>query len=384
MKLGSITKRGKNSWRIKIELSRDPETGERRYHLETVRGRHEDAKARLVEVHDEINKGKHIAPSALTVAEYVNSWLAAPVGISPKTLERYKQLAAQQIIPHLGQIPLQKLDTDDLQNWHGKLLASGGKGGRPLSAQTVGHAHRVLQRALNRAIAGKKLFRNVAGLKESRPPKVEQPQIEILSPQQIEDCLAKLAGHEFYPIVVAALGTGLRRGELLALQWGNVDLDGASLRVERSLEETKEGLRFKPPKSKAGRRTVSLPPSVVEVLRDHRRLQLERRVRLAMGRITDDALVFSEPDGSKMSPDKLSRDWCRLVAARKLPKISFHALRHSHVSALIAAGLDVYSVSRRIGHSDPAVTLRTYTHMFSKKDSAAAQAIEAALRPAVR
>ena len=179
---------------------------------------------------------------------------------------------------------------------------------------------------------------------------------------------------------MTALGSGLRRGELLGLQWGDVDLEGASLRVERSVEETKAGLRFKPPKSRHGRRTVSLPGSVVDVLRAHRRQQLELRVALGLGRLPEDALVFSQPDGSPMSPDKLSRDWCRLVISKKLPAVSFHALRHSHVSALIDGGLDVFSVSRRIGHGSPALTLRTYTHLFSKKDTDAAAAIEAALR----
>jgi integrase len=193
-------------------------------------------------------------------------------------------------------------------------------------------------------------------------------------------CLEKLRGHLFRPVVVVALGTGLRRGELLALQWGSVDLEGRSIRVERSLEETKSGLRFKAPKSKQGRRSVSLPSSVVEVLRSHRRQQQELWLALGLGKLSDDALVFCQPDGLPMSPDKLSRDWHRLVIARKLPKVSFHALRHRHVSALIDGGLDVFSVSRRIGHASAALTLRTYTHLFSKKDAVADAAIDAALR----
>jgi integrase len=385
-----ISNRGKESWRIKIELPRDPATGERRTHYETVRGTREDAKARRIALLDRMYKGDKVESSALDLATYLRSWLMAPdnlpaeararwtpADLSPKTAERYRQLSEQQIIPHLGAISLRKLDTAHVRDWHAKLLAAGGKDGRPLHPRTVGHAHRLLHRALARAVEDGKLFRNVAGVK---PPKVEDEELEILTADQIADCLAKLRDHALYSIVYVALGTGLRRGELLGLQWSDIDFDASMLRVERSIEETQAGLRFKPPKSKAGRRTISLAPSTVETLRSHRRRQLEARMALGLGKAPDDALVFCQHDGAPMSPDKLSRDWARLVASRKLPRVSFHALRHSHVSALVAAGIDVHSVSERIGHGSAALTLRVYTHLFTKKDAAAAAAIEAMLK----
>lgn len=166
---------------------------------------------------------------------------------------------------------------------------------------------------------------------------------------------------------------------MLALQWANVDLEAASLKVEYSVEQTKSGLRLKSPKSKNGRRKVSLPSTVVQTLRDHRKKQLETRVALGLGKLPDDALVFAQADGSLMPPDKLSRDWNRLVISRKFPRVTFQALRHSHVSALIAGGLDVFSVSRRIGHGSAALTLKVYTHLFSNKDTEAADAIESVL-----
>ena len=173
----------------------------------------------------------------------------------------------------------------------------------------------------------------------------------------------------------------MRRGEICALAWGALDLDAGAVRVERSLEETKEGLRLKSPKTRAGRRTVSLPASVVETLRVHRRRQMEHRLAIGFGRLGDDDLVFARADASAHPPDNLSRDWRRTVLSLKLPRVSFHALRHSHVSALIAAGLDVVTISRRIGHANPAVTLAVYAHVFAgaNKDATAAAAIEAAM-----
>ena len=307
--------------------------------------------------------------------------LAAPPGISPKTAERYCQLADQQIYRHLGKIPLQKLTSAHIQKWHTTLLASGGKKGRPLHPRTVGHAHRVLHTALARAARGQLVARNVASIE--KPPRVDDREVASLTAHQITDVLDKLLDHPLHPIVVVALGTGLRRGEILALQWGNVEFDAAKLRVERSIEGTKFSLRFKPPKSKHGKRSVALPPSVIDVLREHRRRQLETRLALGLGKFSDDDLVFSRADGSPMPPNKLSRDWANLVISRKLPRGPFHGLRHTHVSALIAGGLDVFSVSRRIGHNSPALTLKVYSHLFTEKASVAIEAIEAVLRTGV-
>jgi integrase len=172
----------------------------------------------------------------------------------------------------------------------------------------------------------------------------------------------------------------MRRGEICALAWGAVDLENGVVRVERSLEETAEGLRFKAPKTKHGKRSISLPGNVVEILRVHRRRQAEQWMALGMGRPGSGDLLFTLPEGSPYPPDKLSRDWGNVVRDRKLPRIMFHALRHSHASALIAAGLDVVSVSRRLGHGSAAITLKVYAHLFTDTDSAAARAIDAAMR----
>lgn len=374
---GHIQRRGKNSWRIKYDAGTEPLTGRRRTRYITVRGNRADAERELTKALRAIDDGTAIEPSKVTVAEHIRAWLDA-AEVSPKTLERYRQLAEQQIIPHLGAVLLQKLRPVQVREWHGTLLASGGKDGRALSPRTVGHAHRVLHRALARAVEDEIAARNVASVVS--PPKLEDAEVQILTAEQMGGVLAKLATHALYPIVALALGTGMRRGELLSLRWVDVDLEAATVRIERSLEETKAGLRFKTPKTKHGRRTISLPPSVVEVLRNHRRQQLERRVVLGLGRPGPDALVFSKPDSSPMSPDNLSRDWRRLTDSLGLPKVMFHALRHSHASALIAGGLDVVTVSRRLGHGSPVVTLRVYAHLFDRTDTAAATAIEAALR----
>ena len=155
--------------------------------------------------------------------------------------------------------------------------------------------------------------------------------------------------------------------------------NAATLRVERSLEQTRAGLAFKPPKTKHGKRTISLPPHAIKVLRDHRRKQLELRLQPGLGKPDPDAQVFGNEDGTPMLPNNMTRRWQDVCISRGLPQVMFHALRHTHASALIAAGIDVVKISRRLGHADPTVTLRTYAHLFDKVGTAAAGAIELAL-----
>lgn len=375
---GNITRRGKSSWRLKFDLGTDPATGKRLTRFVTVRGKRQDAEKELTRLLSAAHDGTLVEPSKVTVAEYLKGWMDGAHGLANKTAERYRQLIDQQIVPHLGAVPLQKLRPAQVEEWHGILLRAGGKDGKPLSARTVGHAHRVLHRALERATKSELVSRNVAHV--IKPPKVEAEEVEALSSEQMAAVLTALAGHALYAIAATALGTGLRRGELLALRWGDVDLDGATVRVERSLEETKAGLAFKAPKTKHGRRTVSLSSTVVDALRAHKVKQLETRMLLGQGKATAETLVFSTIEGEPLSPDNLSRDWKRTCRARKLPGVSFHALRHSHASALLLRGVDVLTVSRRLGHGSPVVTLNTYAHLLEKTDTKAASAIEAALR----
>jgi integrase len=208
------------------------------------------------------------------------------------------------------------------------------------------------------------------------PPKSDGEEVQILDAEQIALVLCGLAGHWLHPIAVFALGTGCRRGELLALRWQDIDLDRGEVRVERSLEQTRAGLRFKAPKNKFSRRTLSLGPSTIATMRAHRVEQME--IKMAVGHRSD--LVFATVDGNPRSPDHVTTDWRRVLAAKRLPSVNFHALRHTHASALIAR-VDIVSVSRRLGHGSPNITLSTSAHLFTKTDTKAADAIERMLAP---
>jgi integrase len=309
---------------------------------------------------------------ARTLTEYLQAFFAVPAKVSPKTLERYRELADRQIAPHLGSLKLQKLRPEHIDQWHGTLLRTG------LAPRTVGHAHRLLASVLKYAVENGTIARNAAATR--KPPVVETVEIAILTANQISEIRAKLAKHTLLPIVELALATGMRRGELCGLQWGDVDLDRDTLRVERSVEETRAGLRLKPPKTKRGRRSISLGEGAITALRGHRLQQMQLRLAIGAGAIQPTTPVFSTIEGELLSPDNLSRDWCRVRTAKKLPPVPFHALRHTHASMLIRAGVDILSISRRLGHSKAAMTLDVYGHLIEGSDAAAARAIEEALK----
>ena len=378
---GHIKERSPGHWAIILDIKKD---GARKRKWHSFKGTKREAQVECARLIAAIDEGAYVEKNKLTVKQFLNDRLAAweaAKRIAPKSAERYRELLDGQILPHLGEKLLQKLTVKDVEDWHGTLISSGrkdGKGG--IAARSVGHAHRLLNRMLKEAQRFDLIVKNPIVDNESLP-KVRQQEVQIVSEDQLPVLLEKIRGHKIEPVALLALFCGLRRGEILALKWGNIDLDRSVLRVRHSLEETRAGgVRFKEPKSKAGRRDVTLPDVVVGVLRRHRIEQLELRAKLGLGRPSDDDLVFWQLNGQPIGPRHFSANvWP--AAARKIgmPKITFHSLRHTHASQLIAAGVDVVTISKRLGHSWPNITLGTYAHLFATSDERAAKAINEAL-----
>jgi integrase len=244
-----------------------------------------------------------------------------------------------------------------------------------LSARTIGHCHRVLSRALGHAKKWGVIPTNP--VTDVEPPRVESTEVEILREPEVKNLLEKLRGRMLYLVAVVGLATGMRRGELLALRRQDVDLSRGHIHIERSLEYTKgSGLRFKAPKTRRGRRTISIPPAIVAELRARFAQQQEQWLALGLGRVPDDALVFATEEGKTRSPNALSKDWSEMMQELGI-KATLHSLRHTHASQLIAAGVDVVTISGRLGHASPVITLATYAHLFHNTgDEVAANVIE--------
>jgi integrase len=271
-------------------------------------------------------------------------------------------------IGRIGEIQLQKLTSAMVEQWHAEMVAAG------LAIQAIRSAHNLLVRCLDEAVRHAITSRNAARLQ--RPPRALRQEVEIVTQEQIADVLARLAGDPFHVPVVVALYCGLRRSEMLALTWADVDFDRRTLRIERALQETRAGITVGPTKSRRAR-TISLPEVATTTLREYRRQQLELCLQLGVGRLPDDVPIFPElPGFGFQSPRHFTIRWIRTRKRLGLPPIRWHAWRHTAVSLLIAAGLDIATIAKRMGHASPATTLAVYSHCFKQDDRAAADAID--------
>jgi integrase len=379
---GNITRRGKSSWRIKFEIGHDPLTGKRKVHTETVHGTKADAVTLLSKRLAERGENRLIERSAITVAQYARHWLVtiAPAKASGKTRERYGELIEKHIIPNIGGVELQKLDGPQIDIFYATLSKSGrrdGNGG--LSPQTVRHIHRLLSLILASAVKAKKLTASPMVAVQTTP-KVRRPDIQVLDDAEIAVLFSHLRGRPLYAPVLLAASTGMRRGEVLALRWKDVDLDKATLEVAQVVELVGGKLSVKEPKTERSHRNIALPARLVEELRSYRKEQLEYWIQLGVGRFE---LVFPNWDGSLRNPSHFTKAFSREVAAANLPHVTFHGLRHTHITHLLRSNVPVHVVSARAGHANPTVTINIYAHLLPGQQEGAAAVMDAALRQAL-
>jgi integrase len=345
---GHIRERTPGHWAIVLEM-RDPETGKRKRKWHSFSGTRKEARVECARLITEMKNGSYVDATRETVAAFLERWIEHMRGqVSPRSLERYAELCRKNIAPLLGAVVLTKLQPAHISQAYAKALASGrrdGQGG--LSARTVTHMHRVLHEALQQAVLWRLLVSNPAGV--VKPPKVERSKMKTYDLAQTAELLEALRGNRmFIPTLLAGL-CGLRRGEIAALRWRHVDFDAGHVSIEQSAEQTRAGVRYKPPKS--GRaRTVAMGATVTAELRAHRLAQAEALLSLG-ARLTDDSFVVAQADGSPLQPNTLTHNWVQDWAKTGLPRIRFHDMRHTHATHLLASGVHPKVASERLGHS---------------------------------
>ena len=378
---GHLRKRGKNSWAIAIYVGRD-HRGKPKYKWHTVRGGKRKAQDECTRLLNELATGEYVEPSKMTVREYLAYWLEnyAKLNVAGRTFERYSEIVRLHLVPALGDKLLTKLQPLSIQGCYVAALQSGRKDKRAgLSAQTVVHHHRVLREALQQAVRWKLLVRNPADAVD--PPKVERREMQVLDEHQTKRLLAVVVGTRLYIPVLLAVTTGLRRGEILALRWQDIDLDQGTLAVRRSLEQTRGGNRFKEPKTQKARRVVALPALTTEALRKLKVEQAKARLLIGAG-YADEGLVCARIHGTRLDPAETTAAFAALIKKADLPKIRFHDLRHSHATQLLRQHVHPKVVSERLGHSTIGITLDVYSHVLPGMQEEAARRIDRALRDA--
>ena len=381
---GHIRRRSPGSWEIRYDFGTDPATARRRVATSTVRGDRKDAEKELRRLLRTLDTGEHVDPTRCSVKQWLEQWLAtAKIETSPKTSERYGEIVRNFLTPALGNLALTKLAPSHIQKAYNEWATGGRLDGKPggLSPQTRRHIHRILRTALSRAVEQQVIARNPADAFKKRLPKVERRELVTLTADQSAHLLAAIAHSRVYWPVLLALSTGMRRGEILAVRWKNVDLELGTLRVVESLEQTKTSIRFKAPKS--GRhRAITLPGYAVEELRRLKREQAEALLALGV-RQTSNTLLCCRGDGEPHQPLSLTYEFARFIRRLKdLPRVRLHDLRHSHATQLLASGVHPKIASERLGHASVGITLDLYSHVTDTMQSEAAVKLDSAMQVA--
>ena len=357
------------TWSYRLDLGLDDRGRRRQREVGGFRTK-KDAQASLNDALAGSQRGTYVAPSRVTVREFLDEWLeGARTDLALVAWTNYGQIIRRNIKPYLGAKRLSDLSPLDVKRWHGKLLEGGRADGGPLAVRSVQLSHRVLHRALADAVRWNLIAINPAS--GVRVPKGERKEMKVWTAEDAKRFLDALADDRLVALWTLALHTGLRRGELAGLRWSDVDLDEGTLTVAQQRTSANYVTVVTAPKAKSHRQLL-LAPATVAALKAH--LSRQRQERLALGPDwTDSGYVFVDELGVEYHPQRFTKmfdDAIRSVGV--VPKIRLHDTRHTMATLALEAGVHPKVVQEQLGHSSIAVTMDTYSHVPQavKRDSA--------------
>jgi integrase len=371
---GFMRRRGE-AWELRVFLGADPVTGKKRYVSKTVRGGKREAQRTLAEMITDAERGLTVRTSA-TVGELLEQWFElASRDFSPKTVKETRGFMDRNLLPYLATVPLAKLRASDVDALYQRLLARGGKGGRPLKPATVRRIHVILRRALGQGVKWGWIGANPAAA--ATPPKVLDPDINPPSGGELGRVLQRAFDEqpELACSLLLAAATGARRSEVIALRWADVDLEARTVWIHRGVVVGVDGLVEKDTKTHSARR-VSLDARTAAVVVDHYD-RMRHRAEVCRTEVRADSFVFSNEADFSQSwyPDTVSRSFKRLCRREGMPDVRLHDLRHFVATQLFGAGVDARTIAGRLGHRNAATTLNVYAHFLQSADRGAADII---------
>ena len=372
---GHVRRQKNGRWYVTLELPRDPETGSRRRRSLGGYATRIEAREALRSALDQARRGWR-GPERLSVAEYLREWLeGADATLAPTTHALYTSLLEHHVIPRIGGEKLQRLSSAALTRLYADLKRSGGPKGTPLGAKSVRNIHTTLRKALADAVATHRLDWNPA--EAAKLPRIENREERgVWTPQQVSAFLAHVSEDRLAALYTLAGTSGMRRSELLALRWADLDLerDTPRLHVRRALVQYGSLIVEKEPKSARSRRTLALDQAAAVALRRHKAAQAEEK--LAAGpAYSDEGRVFANEIGQAIRPDALSAAFRSHLEAAQLPPIGIHGLRHTFATLGLEAGIDTVYLSEILGHSSPAITASIYQHTREDRLVAAVRSV---------
>ena len=365
---GNIRKRKDGRWEGRYTAGRDPVTGKQIF--KNVLGKTQaEVKEKLQKALAQAGKIDFTKTGKYTVTMWMNEWFenVAKIKVRPSSHQTYRGYIDHHITPNIGDLPLEKLTTMDLQKLYRKLLNKGRvdrveakKQPKGLSAKTVRNINQVISSAMDFAVAQKIIPENPC--KAVALPKVEHKEMQTIPAEQLQAFLQEAKATGVYEMYYIELATGLRRGELLGLKWTDIDWKNGIIKVRRQVARVDGQIVDAPLKTKNSYRAVTISQQAIEVLKQ----QKEK---------TNDEYVFPSPNGGPISPDSVNNMLKRVLARAGIPKVRFHDLRHTFATIALQNGVDIKTVSGMLGHFSAGFTLDTYAHVTTAAQKEAADTI---------
>lgn len=372
---GSKREIRKGVWELRVSLGNDPVTGKLRQLSKTFHGGSRAADAALRDLVDE--QAPRTDGTGATFGQLLDQWLeeCERLDLSPTTLRTYRAEIKKTIRPRLGKVPLTSLSAKHLDDLYGVMKATG------KSTKTIRNHHAIISAALHQAVRWGWVKTNVADM--AKPPRVPRSQVHAPSVEQVRQVIEEAEDRDprLAPLLMLAALTGMRRGELCALRWTDLDLTLGIVNVARSVVVVPGGLAEKTTKTDRSRK-VALDAVGISLLTEYK-AEVDRWAAEAGAEVPDDGFVFSPyvEATTPFRPDNVTSFFIRVRDAVKAPNVRLHDLRHFTATQLIGAGVDIRTVAERLGHTDPSLTLRVYAHVIEQRDRAAADIMGQVLNP---
>ena len=363
---GNIRKRKDGRWEGRYTAGHNPQNGKQI--IKNVLGKTQsEVKEKLKRAMEESKKVDITRTGKYTVSDWMEEWFenVAKLKVRPSSHQTYRGYIDHHIAPNIGNTPLEKLSTMDLQKLYRKLMNTGRverieaqdqpKG---LSAKTVRNINQVISSAMDFAVAQKIISENPC--KAAALPKLEHKEMQTIPSEQLQAFLSEAKATGVYEMYYIELATGLRRGELLGLKWTDIDWKNGIIKVRRSIARVNGKTVESPLKTKNSYRAVTISSQAIEVLKQQKAK-------------TNDAYVFPSPSGGPISPDSVNNMLKRVLARAGIPKVRFHDLRHTFATIALQNGVDIKTVSGMLGHFSAGFTLDTYAHVTTSAQREAAE-----------
>lgn len=392
---GSIEKRGKNSYRLTVSEGFDLD-GKPMIHRKTVHGTKKDAEVELAKFVTEVQNSLVIDGKSLKFSEFTEIWKRdyGSKKLAPSTYKRYCRMLETRLLSYFGHFYINKIKPTDIMKFYDLLEKdtqlvrkkgnNGSKTKKPLSGKTILEHHRLLRAMLHKAVYWQLIVANPA--ERVQPPKARKPKrrsyddeqtkilLENLEQLSIEDTKYKVA-------IILTVFTGVRLGELMGLEWQDVDFKNGIISINRSSQYLSDmGVFTKVPKTESSIREIAIPDFIISLLEEYK-LWYEEQKSIYGELWTDSDRLFVQADGKPMHPSTISKWFVKYVGQIGLPVINFHGLRHTNASLLVAQNIDIAVISARLGHAQISTTLDFYVHPLLSHNRKAGYALENLLLP---